>query len=149
MPSIRTVCAVPFDAVERERHALRRIIGAAAELPAGRQNAGNQLQQPQVGPVRLGQFLHSFGSNLGVDVCALRLKLGSGCGSHLDSLGHSADLELGIDANHVVLVHQDVRGDEGAESRPGDLNPVRARCHRGDRVGARVVRQPRSANRSS
>src|SRR5215471_10203777 len=75
-----------------------------------------------------------------VDICPLRLKFRSGCGSHLDSFRQSADLECSIHANHVVLVHQNVRGHKGTESRPRNLNPVRAWDHRRDSVATNIVR---------
>src|SRR3954447_23056161 len=78
-------------------------------------------------------------SNLRMHVSTVRLKRGRFRGN-LNSLRLSADLELRIDADNVILVHKYVRGRKAAKSLLGDLDPVGARGDGGYRVRPGIVR---------
>ena len=56
---------------------------------------------------RLRKLLELVGGNLGVHVGAIGLEHGP-FGAHLDALRHCADLQGSVDANDVILVHQDI-----------------------------------------
>jgi hypothetical protein len=86
------------------------------------------------GPVYLRQIFQGVGGNLRMHVRTVRLQHGR-FRSDLHFLRLSAELKLCIQADHIILVHEDVRCCEAAKSLFADLDPVGARGY-GHRVGA-------------
>ena len=93
--------------VEGELHGLRRIVGPAAELSVGRSGTRDQSQHAFPGSVRLGDVYENLIRQFRVHVRAIRLEHG-GFGSNFDLIRLRTYLKPRVDANHVVLIYQDV-----------------------------------------
>ena len=123
-------------AVHRDLHRARRVVDAAGLEVIGLRHPGREHQQALEAAAVDRDVLDRLAGDLHLH--RRRFRLQQLLGGDGDRLLDRADVQLGVDADHAVGLHDDVLRGEGLEALQRDQHLIGAGEHVGEGVGAVV-----------